>query len=94
MPLVHHPVELTRPEEELDAELGTECQCDPPERSNGNVLDPTTLNERDNVLAESCLCPDIGLAPPEPVPQDPEASTKTHVVHWRIVTGAAHRRLT
>ena len=94
MALVHHPLEFARTERKLDPELGTERQSVPPQRSYGDVLDSPAFDERDDVLAEPCPRSNIGLAPPESVAEDAEASTKAHVIHRWIVTSGTQRRLT
>ncbi|HEY6608958.1 MAG TPA: hypothetical protein VI277_07180 [Candidatus Limnocylindria bacterium] len=93
MPLVHHPVELARPERQLDPKLGTKREGMSPQGPEGDVLDVAALNQRDDILAQIRLGADVRLAPAQTMSQHSKALAEPHVVHVHMLIAAAHRAL-
>ena len=91
---VDQPIELGAPKNSSNSQLGPEGAGVPTQRADRDVLDPATLDERHDVLAQACARSDVGLTPSQAVSQRTESPAKLSVVHPRSVSAVAHRALT
>src|SRR4029079_7967708 len=86
----NQPVQPPATKVELDPEHRPECQRVLAEGGDGHVLDPSGLDPRHRVLAETGLLAHLRLAPTEAVTQRTKSAAELHVVHRASIAGDAY----